>query len=143
MLQQKSQLDLYLLRDRQEIQALMSQGDGLVLVVDREGTIQYASPSARTLLTAFPEEVLGQHMFAFLHRTDMYPVKLALEHLVSSQEAPAALLIRLFINRERWQWFKATAMAVHHCDDTPYIAVSLQSLRSFLPVAVANANYAA
>ena len=126
-------LDLYLLKDRQRLQAMLNDGEGAILVVDRAGVVHYASPPARALLSEFPEEALGQHLFSFLNRTDAYPMMLLLEHLSSDQSEPATMLLRLFVSRGRWQWFKATAATFLYDDDTPFVAVALQSLRSFDP----------
>ena len=60
------------MRRREEwAQAILSQVDNLVIVIDAEGAISWTSPSVERILGFTPEEVVGRNGFELLHSDDV------------------------------------------------------------------------
>lgn len=57
--------------NEQRFRALIEGGNDLVVVVDAEGRISYASPSAGRALGYAPDEVVGRDAFAFVYPDDL------------------------------------------------------------------------
>lgn len=60
-----------LLASERWFRALVDQSDDYIIVLDKEGTIRYLSPSAERLIGPLIEVVPGQNAFAFIHPEDV------------------------------------------------------------------------
>ena len=129
--------DLYLVEDRRRFQGVLNQGSKLVLVLDESGTLRYANPLARRAFHQFADQLPGCHFFSMVHRSDLCRLMRHLDRLVKAETAPlgdgslpSTLLLRLFTRRDRWHWFKASALRFSYCaEDAEHIlAVTLKPL---------------
>jgi PAS domain S-box-containing protein len=69
-------------RVRRRYQALIENSADLILVVDREEEITYASPSIEHILGVAPETVVGENAFTFVHPDDRAEFEQLFERLL-------------------------------------------------------------
>jgi|GEM_PF-2789231 len=56
-------------------QALIENSQDIILVLEADGAIRYASPAFQRILGYRPEEVVGRDAFSFLHPQDLPEVR--------------------------------------------------------------------
>jgi len=75
--QERKELDLAherLLKSEEHFRSLIENASDIIMVLDEEGRIGYASPSARRLLGYTPEEMVGKTIEDFTHPEDFFNV---------------------------------------------------------------------
>lgn len=116
--------DLYLLADRRRFQRLSGDGRTAVLITDEDHTLRYVNPAARALLDTPPSAPQAQrHLLSFVHRADLRETLRALQRLRREPAGTTSFLVRLFVHRGRWRWYKATAarFAYRRRPDSPCV----------------------
>jgi diguanylate cyclase (GGDEF)-like protein/PAS domain S-box-containing protein len=81
---------LELQRREEWAQAILSQVDNLVIVVDADGRITWSSPSVERILGFKPEEVVGRNGFELLHDDDVDPAAEALSRVRPPEQVDLA-----------------------------------------------------
>jgi PAS domain S-box-containing protein len=71
-------------RVQRRYQALIENASDVILVVDRDREITYASPSVEAVLGSDPETVVGQNPFSFVHPDDRTEFERLFEQLLDS-----------------------------------------------------------
>ncbi len=79
----------------------------LILLLDRTGTIIYASPSTKRLLGYDPDTVIGVSVFEFVHPEDAPRAAEFYRAGVDRQGFSAYLIIRARHRDGSWRWFEA------------------------------------
>ena len=105
--------------------ALIEYSFDLILLVNREGEIQYASPSADRMLGYDPREVLGASIFDFVHPDDR---KAALDLFYVQIERSGfspSLIVR--VRHRDGSWRHLEAVANNLLDDPEVRAVSISA----------------
>lgn len=88
--------------------SLIEHSADMIVILDREGTIQYASPSLLHIAGYDPLELLGRKAFDFVHPDH---VALALETFAQGKETPGftiSLEIELLRKDGTWRWVELT-----------------------------------
>jgi diguanylate cyclase (GGDEF)-like protein/PAS domain S-box-containing protein len=70
-------------RNEERFRVLVQNGAEFVAILDRTGTLTYASPSAEALLGATPEAIVGTALLAYVHPDDAAAVKGTLNDVLS------------------------------------------------------------
>ena len=115
-----------LYRSEQRFRALIDRSADAALLVDRVGTITYASPALRSVLGYAPDEVLGCDGFAFVHPDDVATTR---RHMAGVVEVPGPhrpFMLRLRAADGR---YVATEEAVTNSLDDPLIGGLVLNLR--------------
>lgn len=126
---QSASFDLYRVSERQRFQQLLCRDETLVLVLTEDGKLCYANPMARHTFQTSSSALVGQHFLSLAHRGDLYRLMRAFEQLVGSESSTDCTVpsfpLRLFVRRDHWRWFKATATRLSYDADQNIIAFVL------------------
>jgi PAS domain S-box-containing protein len=95
---QRRQAEEKLLSGEKQLRALIENASDLVTIVDRDGSIHYASPSHERVLGYRPEEMIGQPILTFVHPDDRARVGSAFRQDIESGSVGALVQFR---NRHR------------------------------------------
>ncbi|HXF94696.1 MAG TPA: PAS domain S-box protein [Gemmatimonadales bacterium] len=90
--------------------ALVENSSDVILLVDRDGTLRYASPSERPVLGYGPADNVGRHVFDLIHPDDAPAV---LARFAEALEQPGARVTAEFRARHQdgsWRWVEAVAV---------------------------------
>ncbi|MCB0918518.1 MAG: PAS domain S-box protein [Actinobacteria bacterium] len=82
-----------------------------VILLVRNGTFDYVSPSVTQLLGWSPDELIGQSTIRFAHPDDRDAVLSVRDRLAAGQEAQVRLRLRR--SDDSWAWVQSHAQAVH------------------------------
>lgn len=70
------------------LRALVENVSDLVVLVDRNGVIQFVSPSIERMGGYQPEDVMGRNLLEFIHPEDAFPALLNLKAIARNEEEP-------------------------------------------------------
>lgn len=102
-----SVLDL-LEASEKRFQALIEHSADVVILVDKEGTILYVSPSADRLYGLSREEPRGKNALEFVHPDDLRSVKDRFDQLVQQPGAAVSTEMRIWHKDGTWHWMEVT-----------------------------------
>src|SRR6185369_2924969 len=108
------------LRDSERFaHALLEHSSDLIAILNRDGTIRFASPSHETILGYVPSELIGRNAFDFVHPDDMPSL---LQNFTQGMAAGSSALAQEFRFRH-WDgtWRSLESIAKNALDD-PAIA---------------------
>jgi PAS domain S-box-containing protein len=71
--------------ERERHRAFLERSNDIVWAVDEDGTLQYVSPSAETILGFEPAELLGEDAFAYVHPADRDRVREAFGRSIADE----------------------------------------------------------
>ncbi len=77
--------------------------DGIVMT-DKEGIITYSGPSAKKISGYEPEQLLGQHIFGFVHPDDMAAAAEVFTLEINKQSVANYIHVRLRHSNNNWVW---------------------------------------
>lgn len=77
--------------------------DGIVMT-DKEGRITYCGPSAKKISGYEPEQLLGQHILAFVHPDDISAAAEVFTLEINKQSAVNYIHVRLRHSNNNWVW---------------------------------------
>jgi PAS domain S-box-containing protein len=88
--------DLYeaLRTSEARFRSLIENSSDLIMILDREGTVGYVSPSSERLLGSRPEELLGKSIFGFIHSADLSTVRNTLAAQIPGVVHPVEFRLR-------------------------------------------------
>ena len=84
--------------------------DGIA-IMDSEGVLKYASPSAESLTGYHPEELLGRNAFALVHPADVPGLRARLSEMLveAPSRVPVPISFRLRHRDGQWRFFEVVA----------------------------------
>lgn len=110
---------------------LVENAHDLILVLNRDGSMRYLSPSARRLTGYEPQELLGRNPFEFVHPEDVGDL---MERFANGLVEPGKVERVTYRSRRRdGSWFVAEAVATNLLED-PYvegIVVNIRDITAF------------
>jgi PAS domain S-box-containing protein len=116
---------LLLLRDitqqravQKRYQALIENSSDLTLVVDRDGTMTYVSPSMRNITGAEPEDMVGLNAFNFVHNEDEEPFRDAFDDLVAEPGSKIREEFRIMDEDGNWLVMEGS---LRNLRDNPFV----------------------
>jgi PAS domain S-box-containing protein len=89
---------------------LVEHGADLILVIDREGTIQFASQNARRVLGFAPEEMVGRPVFDFDHPDDVVQASAVFTEVLATPRGRGLTTLRCRHKNEGWRLLDVSAM---------------------------------
>jgi len=103
------------LRDNeQRFRALIEHGFDIILLLDRRGIIQYASPSAERVLGYEPDALLGRDRLELVHPDDRAELRHRFASLVEHPDGQAFTQARLRHRDGTWRWTESVATNLLH-----------------------------
>jgi PAS domain-containing protein len=123
-----TRFDPYLLDDRVRYQTMQVAHSPATLLIDTDGVIRYASPTARRVLAIGKQATEGEVLLSVVHRQDVLNALVNLDKIRRRTDTAVSWVTRLR-TRDRWEWFKVSATGFrydrgHH----PVAALFLQPL---------------
>jgi PAS domain S-box-containing protein len=106
-------------------QALLAHSSDLIAILNRDGTLRYASPSHERVLGYTAGELLGRNAFDLVHPDDRAPLVHAFTQGLQSGAAPQAREFR-FLHKDG-SWRMVEAAAVMALDDPVIAGVVINS----------------
>jgi diguanylate cyclase (GGDEF)-like protein/PAS domain S-box-containing protein len=98
------------------IHALLDHVEDLVVVIDPDGRIAYASPAAQRMLGYRRDDVLGTSAFDLVHPDDQVSALEGFESTLSSRDSRATpLLLRL--RQKNGDWLDTEIIATNHVEN--------------------------
>ncbi len=109
--------------------ALIEHSSDIILVVDAQGTVAYASPSLQRVLALAPEALLGRPLADRVHADDL-PDVLALiaEHATQSGAGRLGQVFRMRHGDQGWRSMEAMFSAVTQPDGTRGVIVNCRDV---------------
>ena len=110
-------------RSEAHFRSLIENAGELIMVLDREGTIQYVSPSSSSLLARSPEDLLGSNLVSHIHVEDRPRLRAILDS--GGGETAASLEFRW--DREDGSWQILESIVSSRLDDPAVAGVVINS----------------
>ena len=92
--QARQQAEVELIRREGYLRALTENSLDVLSILDRQGVIQYSSPSSKLVLGYEPEELVGQNAFGFVHPDDVTEVRRSFERALEDPQLRVTLELR-------------------------------------------------
>lgn len=90
----RKQVDTLLRRNEKQFRLLIRNALDIIMILNRDGTIRYTSPSAEAVFGRRPEELLGKSFLTLLHPDDLEEAEGRLEAMKDGKEATASFEVR-------------------------------------------------
>lgn len=94
-------------RARRRFRTLVDETTDVILVVDANGTISYATPSAERILGREPDELVGSNGFEPVHPENQAEVMAEFTSLIENPEERHSVEFRYQRPDESWVWLEA------------------------------------
>jgi len=94
----------------QRFRALTENASDLIMVADRHGRIQYASPSHERLLGFSAEQLVGRELIEFAHPEDRAQVDAWFQGIVSDEGAHRSIEFRWHCRDDSWRALECVGM---------------------------------
>jgi PAS domain S-box-containing protein len=92
------------------LRAILDHTNDVIMVLEADGTIRFASASAEWLLGVDPEEQIGRSGFDFIHPDDLGDVTAALGRSVAAGPGPLPRkVVRVRHGDGTWRWFELSS----------------------------------
>jgi PAS domain S-box-containing protein len=98
----RKEAEAKLAASEQQFRALIENASDLITVINREGVIQFQSPSSELLLGYAPEAMLGHPSSEWLHPEDAPRVAAVIQRAMTQPDTPAAVEFRFRHRNGTW-----------------------------------------
>jgi PAS domain S-box-containing protein/putative nucleotidyltransferase with HDIG domain len=113
-------------RSEARFEALIDRSGDVVLLMDAQGTLAYASPALERLLGYAPAEVVGRSAFDFLHPEDLHIAVDSMVELLANPGVAAPVSYRVRHADGSWRWMEDVA---NNLLDDPLVEGIILTLR--------------
>ncbi|MBC7247917.1 MAG: PAS domain S-box protein [Actinobacteria bacterium] len=96
-------------RSEEYFRSIIEAASDIVAVLDREGTVRYASPSTREVIGYEPQELVGRNLFEFTHPDDIGDSTAALAFAAGRPGITRYANVRIRHKDGSWRYFEAAA----------------------------------
>ena len=93
---------------------LVGHATEVLLLLDRDPTVRYASPAVTDTLGYDPEALVDERLTEYVHPDDREAVVDALDAALDRPDEPTTVEVRFLASDESWSWFAST---VRGCPD--------------------------
>ncbi len=118
--------DLHVRQSEARFRALVQNSSDAILLLDREASVTYQSPSADRMFGYADDELVGHSVEDLCHPDDLLPVQSGLTEVLSSPGLTRRLELRL--RRRGGGWLDAEA-AVTNLQDDPNVRATVVTIR--------------
>lgn len=102
--------------------ALLAEVDEIVVLVDRDGTMRYVSPSVGRLFGVEPHNLIGQRLLSFTHVDDRTELAAALKEVRAG--APVSLSRRVRNRAGEWRSLESRVVCLEHVEAGAVLVIS-------------------
>ncbi|MEL6406243.1 MAG: PAS domain S-box protein [Chloroflexota bacterium] len=101
-------------QSEQRFRAMVEKGSELIIQLDGNARITYASPSVERLLGYEEDELRGVYLTDFVHKDDYTTLATMLQNLITEHDTPPREVYRLFSDDGRYVWFEFVGTNLLH-----------------------------
>lgn len=105
---QQWKIQATLQENERRFRALVQNSTDLIVVLDKDGIVTYASASAQHIVGYTPEELVGRHGFAHIHPDDLPTAKATLSALIQKPRRIQKMEMRFKHKDGTWRILQAT-----------------------------------
>ena len=87
--------------------ALVRHGSDMLMILEMDTTVRYASPSHMQVMGVPPEALVGVRMDRLIHRDDMAKAGPGFERLQHGESMQESIVVRLRDSTGNWRWIEA------------------------------------
>lgn len=98
-------------RSEERFRSLIENALDIITIVDRQGTIYYASPSVEKVLGYAPQQLIGQNFFDLVHPDDSCKISQQIVNSLESQEGLLPMEFRAQHQEGSWRILEAVSHA--------------------------------
>jgi PAS domain S-box-containing protein/putative nucleotidyltransferase with HDIG domain len=117
-----------LIRQEKRFQALTENSSDAIIVVGRDGTVSYESPSYERISGFKPEERIGTGMYEYVHPQDMKAVANTFARLLENPGTTLRVEVRIQHKDGSWRAVEATGTSLLHDPAVEGIVVNLRDI---------------
>lgn len=111
----RKQVDLTLRKNEKQFRLLIKNALDIIMILNRDGTVRYASPSAESLFGERPEELLSKPFASLVHPDDLPSVERVFEQMRAGEAPTASFEVRG--RRRDGGWRNVQVMANNTLDE--------------------------
>ena len=101
-------------RTEERFKSLVQNGSDIILILDRDGTVRYASPAIERVIGHTPEEVIGSDNFFRVHPEDVKRLKRAFVRVARQPGVSAPVVLRFRHRDGTYRWLEVTPTNLFH-----------------------------
>lgn len=105
----RRQVDLTLRKNEKQFRLLIKNALDIIMILNRDGTIRYTSPSAEQVFGRRPEELLGKPFTTLMHPDDLPAAEQALDQMKRGEAAAASFEVRGRRSDGAWRHIQVVA----------------------------------
>lgn len=105
----RKQVDLTLRKNEKQFRLLIKNALDIIMILNRDGTIRYTSPSAEQVFGRRPEELLGKPFAALLHPDDLPSAERALDQMKRGEASASSFEVRGRRRDGDWRYIQVVA----------------------------------
>ncbi len=109
-----AQTQLALEQADRRLAALVRHGSDMLMILELDTTVRYASPSHLKVMGVPPELLVGKRMNEQIHRDDMAQAGPGFERLSTGVSLQESLVVRLRDSSGTWRWIEAVGTNLLH-----------------------------
>ncbi|WP_233546902.1 PAS domain S-box protein [Exiguobacterium sp. AM39-5BH] len=110
---EKREMERALHQSEMQYRLITENMSDLVCILERDGTVRYASPSHQTVLGYDPSFYEGKNSLDFIHSSDVEPTRQQLWTMTATSE-PITLEFRHLHQDGRWIWLETKIQAIYN-----------------------------
>ena len=126
--EQRRQAEAALVRSEQRLRSLLQFASDLLVVLDREGGVEFASPSLPGLLGYRHDEVVGHSIFEFVHPEDAEILRTAWRMTLEDPDDPTPHEFRIRHRNKSWRILQTSGSRVMPDDPSGSIIVNARDI---------------
>jgi PAS domain S-box-containing protein len=104
---EQKEAEIKLAVSEQKFKSLVQNGSDIIVVMDENGIMKYASPSTSAVAGYEPDELIGRNAFEFIHPEDAHIVKLKLGEVINSTNDGMPTPHRFLAKDGKWIWLES------------------------------------
>jgi len=101
-------------RTEERFKSLVQNGSDIILILDHDGTVRYASPAIERVIGHTPEEVVGNDNFFRVHPEDAKRLRRAFVRVARKPGVSAPVVLRFRHRDGTYRWLEVTPTNLFH-----------------------------